>query len=115
MGIKEDSTNIYMYNTRYWFLKKIYPNYLLLFKTNKNKLGYRCFEIDKYILDSIRHYSINFNIIQSRLDKLNINYMLIDNLSITKIKTFNTNMYNDYMYKCLVLNILDRIRVCVFR
>ena len=26
-----------MYNTRYWFIKKVYPNYLLLFKTNNNR------------------------------------------------------------------------------
>lgn len=104
-----------MYNTRYWFLKKIYPDYLLLFKTNKNKLGYKCFGIDKYILDGIRHYSINIIIIQTRLEDLNINYMLIDNLSITKVKKFKTNLYNNYMYKFVVLNILDRIRICVFR
>lgn len=104
-----------MYNTRYWFLKKLYPDYVLLFRTNKNKLGYRCFGIDKYILDSIRKYSINFTLIQSRLEQLSINYMFIDNLSITKTRKFKTNMYTDYMYKCLVLSILDRIRVCVFR
>ena len=96
-------------------MKKIYPDYLLLFKTSKNKLGYKCFGIDKYILNSIRHYSININIIQSRLRKLNINYMLIDNLSIQKIYKSKTNKYNDYMYRFVVLDILDRIRVCVFR
>lgn len=104
-----------MYNTRYWFLKKIYPNYLLLFKTNKNKLGYRCFGIDIYILNSIRNYTINFNVIKSRLENLNINYMIIDNLTIEKVYENKTNIYNDYLYKCIVLNILDRIRVCVFR
>ena len=102
-----------MYNTR--FLKKIYPNYLLLFKTNKNKLGYRCFGIDKYILNGIRNYSTNFIVIKSRLEKLNISYILIDNLSILKIRNEKNNMYNNYIYKFVSLNILDRIRVCVFR
>lgn len=104
-----------MYNTRYWFLKKIYPNYLLLFKTNKNKLGYKCFAVDKYIIDGIRNYTTSFAIIQSRLEKLNINYILIDNLSITKIYNVKNNMYNNYLYKFICSNILDRIRVCVFR
>ena len=104
-----------MYNTRYWFLKKIYPNYLLLFKTNKNKLGYKCFGIDKHIINNIRRYTTNFHIVKSRLEKLNINYILIDNLSITQIRKFETNMYTSYIYKFVSLDILDRIRVCVFR
>lgn len=104
-----------MYNTRYWFMKKIYPDYLLLFKTSKNKLGYRCFGVDKIILDTTRNYSTKISFIESKLDKLNINYMLIDNLIVTKIQRYETNMYNYYMYKFISLNILDRIRVCVFR
>ena len=44
-----------MYNTRYWFIKKVYPNYLLLFKTSKNKLGYRCYGNDKRLLDYFRY------------------------------------------------------------
>lgn len=62
-----------MYNTRYWFLKKIYPNHLLLFKTNKNKLGYRSYGYDKYILDGIRNHTTNIKVIINRLNKLNIN------------------------------------------
>lgn len=104
-----------MYNTRYWFLKKLYPNYLVLFKTNKNKLGYRCYGNDKYILDGIRNYTTNIKAIERKLNELNINYIFIDNLRIIKIYTNETNMYTEYLYKFIVLNILGRIRVCVFR
>lgn len=104
-----------MYNTRYYFLKKIYPNYLLLFKTNKNKLGYRTFGYDKYILDGIRKYTTSINVIINRLNKYNINYIMIDNLEITKIKSNKNNKYVDYLYRFMVLNIMSRIRSCVLR
>jgi hypothetical protein len=61
-----------MYNTRYWFIKKIYPNYLLLFKTKKNKLGYRCYGNDKRILDYIRNYTISIKKVIERLEANNI-------------------------------------------
>lgn len=104
-----------MYNTRYWFMKKIYPDYLLLFKTSKNKLGYKCFGLDKRILNNINYYPKKIDIIEERLNKLNINYMLIDNLQIIKIQKHETNMYNYCIYKFISLDILVRIRVCVFR
>ena len=104
-----------MYNTRYYFLKKIYPNHLLLFKTNKNKLGYKSFGYDKYILDGIRNYTIDMRTIIQRLHKLNINYIIIDNLELIKIYNFENNMYVNYLYKFMCLNVIDRIRVCVFR
>lgn len=104
-----------MYNTRYWFLKKIYSNYLILLKTNKCKLGYKCFGVDKYILDNIRNYTNDINVIESKLTELNINYIKVEELQITEIYNFKENKYNYYMYKYLVLNILDRIRSCVLR
>lgn len=104
-----------MYNTRYWFLKKIYPNYLLLFKTTKNKLGYKCFGIDRYILDGIRNYTTDINVIINTLTSYKINYLIIDNLDITLIYNSITNMYTSYLYKFIVLNMLDRIRAGVFR
>lgn len=104
-----------MYNTRYWFLKRIYPNHLLLLKTNKCRLGYKCFGVDKYILDNIINYTSDINVIESKLIELNINYMKVEELQITEIYNFEENKYNDYMYKYLVLNILDRIRSCVLR
>lgn len=104
-----------MYNTRYWFLKKIYPNYLLLFKTSKNKLGYKCFGIDKYILDGIRNYTTDISVIINTLTSYKINYLIIDNLDITLIYNSKTNMYTSYLYKFIVLNMLDRIRAGVFR
>lgn len=96
-------------------MKKIYPDYLLLFKTNKNKIGYRSFGIDNILFLFIRDYSTQINVVEDKLIKMHINYLLIDNLQILKVKKFKNNMYNYYMYKFVSLDILDRIRVCVFR
>ena len=104
-----------MYNTRYYFMKKIYPNYFLLFKTSKNKLGYKAFGYDKYILDGIRNYTIDINIIIKRLNKLNISYIIVDNLEIKKINNFQNNMYVQNLYKFMCLDIMCRIRSCVLR
>lgn len=104
-----------MYNTRYWFLKKMYPNHLLLFKCTKNKLGYRAFGIDKIVLDGIRNYSTDIKYVIKLLDDYNINYIIIDNLSILFLKSFEINKYSTYLYKFISLNILDRIRASMFR
>ena len=104
-----------MYNTRYWFLKKIYPNHLLLFSITKNKLGYRCFGVDKYIFDNIREYSTDITVILNKLNEVKINYVLVDNLTIKMVKNYETNMYNNYLYKFISLSLLDRIRAGVFR
>ncbi len=71
-----------MYNTRYYFIKKVYPNYLLLFKTSKNKLGYGCYGNDKRLLDCFRNYCTNINIIIKRLE--------------------NNNMYITYLYRSIL-------------
>ena len=104
-----------MYNTRYWFLKKLYPNHLLLFKCTKNKLGYRSFGNDKIILDGIRNYNTDIKFVLRLFDFYNINYIMIDNLSIFFQKDFETNMYSTYLYRFMCLNILDRIRASMFR
>ena len=105
-----------MYNTRYWFLKKLYPHTVLLFKTSKNKLGYRCYGIDRYILDGIRNYTTDIKVILKRLNYLKINYLLIVDLRIIMSYDFlDDNQYTKYLYRFIVNDILDRIRVCVFR
>ena len=94
-----------MYNTRYWFIKKVYPNYLLLFKTSKNKLGYRSYDNDKRLLDYFRNYCTNIHIVTKRLEKSNVNYILIDNdTSIIKIYKSNNNMYITYLYRSILKN-----------
>lgn len=105
-----------MYNTRYWFIKKVYPNYLLLFKTSKNKLGYRSYGNDKRLLDYFRNYCTNINIIIKRLEKNNINYILIDNdTRIIKLYKSNNNMYITYLYRSILKDIVLRIRADAFR
>lgn len=102
-----------MYNNRYWFLKKIYPNYVLLFKTSKNKFGYKCFGIDKIILNYIKKYNDDITVVLKKFQKLSINYIIVDNLNIDKTYENNVNRYTEYVYKFIVIDILDRIRAGV--
>ena len=57
----------------------------MVFKTTKNKLGYKCFGIDRYILDGIRNYTTDINVIINTLTSYKINYLIIDNLDIKEI------------------------------
>ena len=105
-----------MYNTRYWFIKKVYPNYLLLFKTNKNKLGYRSYGNDKRLLWFVRGYTVSINKVTDNLEKNNINYLLIDNdTRIIKLYKTNNNRYITFLYRAIVKDIVSRIRVDAFR
>ena len=38
---------------RYQFVKKVYPNYLVIIVSNKNKRGYTSYGIDKSILENL--------------------------------------------------------------
>lgn len=102
-----------MYNTRFYIMKKIYPNHLLLFKTNKNKLGLRCYGYDRYILDQIRKYTSNQHLVLNRLEKANISYHIIDNLEIIKSYQAEKNQYTTYLYRFICIDIINRIRVSV--
>ena len=77
---------------RYSFIKKVYPNTLLIFiKNNK----YFCIDNDYYI-----YKYFNNDIKQLRLN--NIDYIIIDNLNIIE-KSFNKNNYYNKYYKLILI------------
>lgn len=73
---------------RYNFIKKMYPDYLILLV---NKSNYTSFYLDKLI------YSYYLD----KVFKLNINYIILDGLDIIKKVKFSNNRY--YYYSKLVL------------
>lgn len=73
---------------RYNFIKKMYPDYLILLVSKNN---YTSFYLDKLI------YSYYLD----KVFKLNINYIILDGLDIIKKVKFSNNKY--YYYSKLVL------------
>ena len=72
--------------TRYKFIKKLYPNYLVIIKY-ADKL--KSFRMDGLLLN----YLIENKKIK-KLNKLKINYVIVNNLDIIEIKEYlNNNIY----------------------
>ena len=72
---------------RYLFIKKYYPNYIIFIKYKK------------YIIT----YNNDLKIIKLfNYKELNINYMIIDNISIIENKVYSDNKYF-YYFKIIIL------------
>ena len=69
--------------TRYKFIKKLYPNYLVIIKYNDK---FKSFRMDGLLLN----YLIDNNKIK-KLNKLKINYVIVNNLDIIEIIEFLNN------------------------
>lgn len=84
--------------TRYHFIKKKYPNYIIIFN---EKDRYISCNIDKQIL---RYLSIFDNI--KELEKKNINYIVFSNITIEKKYEVENNQYSYYSKLMKIKNIL---------
>ena len=81
---------------RYYFFKKLFPNYLILF-IKKGKIKY--INDTKLILDIFP------------LDKIkNINILTIDNLEIIDKKECKNNEYELYLGKAKLINLLNEVK-----
>lgn len=80
--------------TRYLFLKRLYPNYVIII-LKKDK--YITFDIDNKIFNLLNN---SFN----NLDKYNINYLIIDNLIIIKISKYINNRYLEFKKRVELLS-----------
>ena len=92
-----------MKSNRYLFIKRIYPQYIILLKKDKKYITYG---IDKEILNYIKFHKLK------RLSKLEINYIVLDNLFISDKECFKDNKYKLYYEKVKLLKI---IRYLIFR
>ena len=79
--------------TRYLFLKRLYPNYVIIIL---KKDEYITFDIDNKIV----------KLIDYKLDKYNINYLILDNLEIIKIINYTNNKYLEIKMRVELLSIL---------
>ena len=76
--------------SRYKFLKKIFNNYIvLIYKDNK--------------------YYTKCNKDIKKIERLKINYIIVDGLEEVERKEYENNRYDHYFYRCGVLLLLDKM------
>ena len=79
---------------RYKFAKRVYPEYVVLLLTKDKYITYDC---DLRLIQYIK-FNGNFSI----FDKYKINYLVLDNLDITKKKEYDLNNYDLYLKKMII-------------
>jgi len=88
-------------NRRYVYLKKLYPDYLIVFVNyKKNKVSFETFGFDNLILNYLK---------LSELDKHSISYIIVDNLEIIEKRSYIYNNYYRYKKMILVKNLLKKV------
>ena len=81
---------------RYEVIKKLYPNYLILFRV-KDKI--KTINIDKEIIDIFGLNNIR-----------GVNQIILNNLDIEKIEEYENNRYLIYYAKVILISVLNRYR-----
>ena len=89
-----------MLKTRFIFLKRLYLEYVIIFKINRKLYVYG------NDLKIIRYFKLN-NIINT-LNKYGVNYIIIDNLNIVVKKEFNYNKYLELLYKTILIYLIEK-------
>lgn len=87
-----------MIKTRYNFIKNIYNDYIIIFNKNNNYYIYN-YEFLSILKDKIS--------IINKLNKYNINYIIINNMDIIDKRIFN-NKYNYYKYRYIIYKIITK-------
>lgn len=93
-----------MLKTRYQFIKRLYPNYVLVFIEKKQK--YHLVEEQMRFLKIFKKK----NMINT-LEYYHINYLVIDNLSIVKKKEFSDNRYLELLKKAIIIELMNRFEM----
>lgn len=89
------------YKNRYVFIKRTYPNTIVIFEKNNKYNGY---SEDKEFLEFLKYKKLD------DLNKLKINYIVISNMSILEHKTFDKNMYRIYYARFNLFKLVNFIR-----
>lgn len=89
-----------MYN-RYYELKNLYKDYLIIIK-NKNK--YKLYDKDREIYTFLNVKNHKY------LKKYKINFIFLDNLDIIELHKYEDNKYLEYYAKCSLINTFKDIK-----
>ena len=89
----------------YRFTKMIYPNYVILFYSSKNKRHFIGMGIDKYIILYINYIDKKIIFLKDYLNYFKnnkINYIVIKDGNISIKEEYNDLIYLDYYYKSII-------------
>lgn len=90
------------YKNRYVFIKRTYPNTMVIFKDKDGKLkGYK---EQKEFLEYLQFKKLN------NLNKLKINYIVISNMQILEHVKFDDNKYELYYARYNLFKLVNFIR-----
>ena len=89
------------YKNRYVFIKRTYPNTIVIFEKNNKYKGY---SEQKEFLEYLKFKNLN------NLNKLRINYIVIRNMTILEHKEFDKNMYEIYYTRFNLFKLVNFIR-----
>lgn len=87
---------------RYIFIKRTYPNTMVIFKNSSNK--YISYGEQKEFLKYLKFKEL------SNLSKLKINYIVISNMQILEHKIFDDNKYKLYYTRFNLFKLVNYIR-----
>ena len=87
-----------MLKTRYKFIKRLYSDYIIIFKQNCYNYIYN-YEFLSFFKDKIS--------IINKLNKYHINYLIVDNMKIVDIIMFKDNKYNSYKNRFIIYKVLE--------
>lgn len=90
------------YKNRYVFIKRTYPNTIVIFKNSDNK--YVGYSEQKEFLEYLKFKQLN------NLSKLKINYIVISNMQILEHVTFDDNKYELYYARFNLFKLVNYIR-----
>ena len=88
------------YKNRYIFIKRCYPNTIVIFKNNKS---YTSYDEDKEFLNYLNFKKLN------NLNKLKINYIVIDNMKVIQYVEFKNNNYKLYYKRFILFKLIKYI------
>ena len=96
------------YKNRYIFCKRTYPETIILFYHNDK---YKVYSIDKEILTYLKVKEVNT---LKKLDRLKINYLVLNNMEIIKQQIFNENKYNLYYKRYKLTKLINSLKARIY-
>lgn len=86
---------------KYFIMKSLKPDYLVLVSDKKNKMGLTSYGVDKILFEYLKgNDNLRVNL-YNKLNKLEINYLILDGIEETYVHSFENNHYGDILYTAI--------------
>lgn len=104
--------NMYEIPNKYYVMKALKPDYLILCTYKKNKLGLTSYGVDglllKYICENcFDELNTDRRKLYEKLKELNINFLIIDGIREEFVHKYEVNNYGSYLYTAILNYIIS--------